>query len=431
MDTITQIAEAVCQELEKQEPDSLSEVEQGLQAILKQVGQAAIARWLEQTADDKQAEWQGQAVVYHSERAAQVITVFGRVVYTRKYYRYRDRTGGVCPLDKLWGLRPNALSAEVERIAGLFGVEMPFERASQLMRDTLAIEVSDRAIDKATQAYGQAVVEQEARWQAAAFDLKQLADQAQDRPAPLRLYAALDGTSVHVHGEGEPTWRELKVGAWFKARGQPPTTSNGQWSIKAEAVTLFTDLCQSSAFGDLFWATGVQRSAHRARDLIVLADGARWIWDLVDHHFPEAIQIVDWFHACQYLAPIAQAVMADPGAQHAWLEYMKNLLWNGQLDDLIAACQQHAIPDQPDDPARQAVTYYTNNRQRMDYPTYRAQGFHIGSGTVESAAKQLGQQRMKVPGAIWTEDGARLVAKARAARLSGQWPSLALQRRAT
>ena len=74
--------------------------------------------------------------------------------------------------------------------------------------------------------------------------------------------------------------------------------------------------------------------------------------------------------------------------------------------------------------ARQAVTYFTNNASRMDYATYRRKGYQIGSGTIESACKQLGVQRMKVPGATWNLEGARLTAKSRAALLSDQWEML-------
>jgi len=180
----------------------------------------------------------------------------------------------------------------------------------------------------------------------------------------------------------------------------------------------------------LLWATGIQRQAQLADELIFLGDGARWIWDLVDLYFPQAIQIVDWFHACQYLAPVAHAAFASKVEQQVWIEHMKSLLWNGQMDDLLAACQQYVIPDQSDDPARKAVTYYTNNRHRMDYPTYWANGYHIGSGTIESGVKQIATQRLKVSGARWNLSSARLVAKARAAFLSGQWPALAAHRRA-
>jgi hypothetical protein len=97
---------------------------------------------------------------------------------------------------------------------------------------------------------------------------------------------------------------------------------------------------------------------------------------------------------------------------------------------VLAACQQHVAPNRDDDPARKAVTRYryTNNRYRMDYSTYRANGYHIGSGPIESGIKQIGTHRMKVAGAIWNLEPARKVAKARAAYLSDQWDALAARR---
>jgi hypothetical protein len=220
-------------------------------------------------------------------------------------------------------------------------------------------------------------------------------------------------------------WRELKVGAWFTARGQPPRRPDDTWTIRAQDITYFTDIAGGEDFGELVWATGVQRHAHHTRELIFLGDGARWIWDIVDLHFPHAIQIVDWFHACEYLMPVAKLAYTDEIQQKQWVAEVKTALWQGHLDAVIAACAAWLDPTRPDDPAHKAVTYYTNNRQRMDYPTYRAQGYQIGSGTIESGVKQIATQRMKVTGARWNLANARLVAKARAAFLSGQWDDLA------
>lgn len=105
---------------------------------------------------------------------------------------------------------------------------------------------------------------------------------------------------------------------------------------------------------------------------------------------------------------------------------MKTALWDGDLDAVIVACQTYVQPDlkREDDPAQQAVTYDSNNRQRMNYPAYRAQGLQIGSGTMESGCKRIGLERLKIAGARWSRDGARLVAKARAAYLSGDWDKL-------
>ncbi len=111
---------------------------------------------------------------------------------------------------------------------------------------------------------------------------------------------------------------------------------------------------------------------------------------------------------------------------------MKTALWHGDVACLIQICQQyvrpHLKPD--DDPAQKAVRYFSNNQHRMDYPSYRDQGYQIGSGSMESGCKQIGLGRLKIAGARWSQPGARKVAKARAAYLSGQWDVVNRQRSA-
>jgi hypothetical protein len=290
------------------------------------------------------------------------------------------------------------------------------------------VGLSNQSLDKAAQAYGREMERVEQLWQQEAHNPEKLAQRKREKRHPLRMYGSLDAAKVHIRGDKEHPWRDLKVGAWFEARGQPPRQPDGEWQIRAENITYFTDICSANEFTNLFWATGVQRNAHLARELVILGDGAEWIWNLVKSNFPKAIQIIDWFHACEYFMPVAKAAFPDKEHQQAWVNHVKDALWHGELDDVIAACQTHVNPQLENDPAQKAVTYFQNNRHRMDYPTYRKRGYHSGSGTIESAAKQIGSQRMKVAGAIWNEESARLVAKARAAYLSGQWPMLALRR---
>jgi hypothetical protein len=174
----------------------------------------------------------------------------------------------------------------------------------------------------------------------------------------------------------------------------------------------------------------VARGAEDAAELIIVSDGAQWIWELVELHFPDAIQIIDWFHACEYLMPVAKQAFNDKIQQQQWLNTTRDALWHGDLETVIDACAEHIQPALPakEDAAQQAVTYYTNNQHRMNYEHYRKQGYQIGSGTIESAVKQIASQRLKVSGARWNLDSARSVAKARAAYLSDQWQDLAQRR---
>jgi hypothetical protein len=154
------------------------------------------------------------------------------------------------------------------------------------------------------------------------------------------------------------------------------------------------------------------------QELIFVCDGAAWIWKLIAHYFPEAIQIVDWYHTVAYLTPIAEAAFSQENQRKQWRQKVRDWLWHGRIQKVIQACQQYLDHPLAAEAAQRAVTYYTNNQQRMDYAYYRQQGYWIGSGTVESACKQIATARLKISGARWTLSGAIATAKARAAWLS-------------
>jgi hypothetical protein len=138
---------------------------------------------------------------------------------------------------------------------------------------------------------------------------------------------------------------------------------------------------------------------------------------------------VDWYHASEYLPPIADAVFGCGTEQYQnWLENARTLLWEGRIADLILACQQLNSIALAKQAVHQAVSYFTNNQKRMDYARFRQKGYFVGSGTVESGGKQISGLRLKRAGARWTEQRAVAMAKARAAWLSGQWDILASKR---
>lgn len=432
MENTIEIGQALCAMLQEAvaHPESLSQMEQEIRHQLLAIGREALRQWLmELTAGypDKAVPcpYCDEEAKYERQRQGKLRTVLGNVDYCRPYYRCRHCRRGHYPLDVAMGLRPNAMSAELERLAGMTGVQMPFGQGSKVFAQLTLLELSDQSLDKAAQAYGAEMEQLESEWKKEALDTQALLHRQRESRHPLRLYGALDASKVHLRAGKENPWRDLKVGVWFEARGQPPTRPDGEWQIRAEKLTYYTDICPASEFTSLLWASGVQRNAHLAKELVFLGDAAEWIWNIVAENYPDAVQIVDWFHACEYLDPAAKAAFPEKQQQEAWVTQTKEALWEGRLDDVIDACQALIDADREDDPAYKAATYFQNNRHRMDYPAYRQQGYQIGSGTVESAAKQIGTLRMKVSGARWNEQSARRVAKARAAFLSDQWPTLA------
>ena len=118
---------------------------------------------------------------------------------------------------------------------------------------------------------------------------------------------------------------------------------------------------------------------------MVLGDGALWIWNLADEHFPGAIEIVDLYHAKEYLSDVAKAIYgAGSDLAEQWAKQRCDQLDDGKINGILTALDVHA---QANEEARKCVDYITRNRNRMRYPEFRAQGLCVGSGVVEAGCK--------------------------------------------
>jgi len=419
--------------IKKEQPGSLSEMEKRIREMLLKVGQFLLTSWIAMQTDKYPEKtvaciYCGGPAAYQYQRPGTLLTIIGQVIYKRGYYTCPYCGRGHYPLDLQLGLRPGQMSAELESLSGMTGTQIPFEKSSQLFEALTLISLSDHSIAKATQAMGSEVQIQEAAWQELSKNMDWLQIQERQAVRPKRLYGSMDAAKVHIRGEIEDPWKDLKVGAWFTTTAKPPQNPEEDWQIEAQDMSYYCDILPAQEFGDLLWATGCQRQAQLAEELIFLGDGAEWIWNLVSHHYPHAIQIVDWFHATEYFAPIGNAAFTDEDQRKEWISNLRTHLWHGELGVVIHACQHFCEHPQAGGPARKAVTYFTNNQHRMDYPTYRNNGYQIGSGTIESACKQIVTQRLKVSGAIWELDNAVKTAKARSAWLNGDWQTVTSRR---
>jgi len=414
--------------VQEEESVTLGEIEQSMRQMLQEVGRQALGQVLEksdQVAPSIRCTCQ-QKARYRCRRQGMVITVFGRVRYQRSYYLCDHCQSGAKPLDKQLGIKPGEVSQGLQPLLALLGIQTSFDEAARMARELLLLDISDNSIRKAAQWAGQKQEALEEKWQKLSDWHHYMNDPArQEEPAPRRLYGSIDGVMVPTQTE----WRELKTICWYEVS----PLSVRQWpsrykarvgeleALKATNIRYHCDIQEAEPFSTLLWATGCQYLADRAQELIFVCDGAKWIWRLIEDNFPEAIQILDWYHAVEYLTPIAQALFAEEDTQSAWLTTMKEHLWHSRTQLVIELCTALADHATAAEPAATAATYFQNNLARMDYAHFRKQGYFIGSGTVESGCKQIGAMRLKRSGAQWLEEGARWVAKARAVWLSGQW----------
>ena len=439
-EAVEKMAEIMVQEMNKlcAEGQGIREVETRMREFLREVGVQALGKYLEQ--QDKQLQEQevicacGEALTYQCTRPATIVSVFGRVGYRRGYYLCEECHVRQSPLDGRIGIEAGQVTAGLAELLALAGVEIAFEEGTRWLEHYLLFRVSDNTLRKETERFGELQETQETEWKAKSQEEAWLQQRQRELgKQPGRLYGSLDGVMAPLVGE----WRELKNIAWYRVekvrsyqkRRRHARRVGEQTDLQAQDITYHCDFKTGAEFGDLFWASACHRKADLYAELVFVCDGAVWIWKLIERHFPHAVQIVDWYHASEYLPPVAEAAFSPGTPQyHAWLENARSLLWEGQIAKLIYACQQ--LSSQATPAVHKAVTYFTNNQKRMEYAHFRQQGYFIGSGTVESGGKQISTLRLKRAGARWTERGALLTAKARAAWLSGGWDVLASKRAA-
>jgi hypothetical protein len=372
----------------------------------------------------------GQKAQFVSKRSAVLWTVFGKVDYQRRYYLCPKCHQGQSPLDQKYGIVPGQTTPTLASLLGVLGVEVSFEEASRLAERFLLFRVSDNTVRKQTEGYGNAQAQIEKAWIEEAEDENAL--QVRQRHLEHqsgRIYASLDGAHVPLQQE----WRELKTLCWYQVEKIQPSVSRkhhgsrigDQSDLQAKEMKYHCDILEAEQFGRLLWATGLQNQVDTYDEVVFVSDGAVWIWRLVEKYFPQATQIVDWYHASQYLTPIAETAFGTDTAQaQHWLTQTRTDLWEGRIPEVIQACRTGLRRAPSRAFAENAITYYTHNEKRMDYARFRQQGYLIGSGTIESACKQIAAARLKCSGARWTLAGVIATAKARAAWLTKTWDNL-------
>jgi hypothetical protein len=435
---IEDMAEIMVKELERIETgdEGIMGVENHLRQMQIEIGKQALSRYLSRKETEEKSvscSCGGQAQ-YHSRREAMVMSVFGRVSYKRSYYVCTKCHKGQIPRDEEMGLAPGEVTAGLAQLLGLAGVEVAYEEASRIVKAFLLIEMNDNTIRKETEQYGAIQAAEEERWKVDSQDAEKLQKRLREKGIQAgRIYGSIDGAIVPLKGE----WRELKSSAWYLVKKVKTYQSHRhhkkgvgeQNSLQADQISYACEICDAEEFGSLLWATGWKRLADLYQEVVFICDGAAWIWRLVEKYFPCATQIVDWYHASSYLAPVADGAFGHGTPQAiAWLEQARTDLWEGRIQLLIQEFQRLALISTAAEAAHKAMTYYQHNEKRMDYARFRAQGYLIGSGTMESGCKQIAGHRLKLAGARWTSDGCVQTAKARAAWLSGDWNSLSAKR---
>lgn len=317
------------------------------------------------------------------------------------------------PLDRRLGIPSRGPSNRRARKVCEANRAGSFHRASRLLDDLAGLHVSPKQVQLVTERIGALLAKQRDDATAAFLSL-QRPPSPPESPLDL-LVVTTDGGRVQTRQDSpNEKWKEDKVGVVYSAtpapeqpgrryEGPPPTTR----SVVATMDTWDT-------LGDHLSALADRRGYAHAHDKVFISDGAPAIRSQRERCFPNAAFVLDSYHAAQHLHADAIAGFGPGPRADAWSERQKDNLWNGRTDRVIRAIrtlsQRLGPPPKraaPNDPRRVLATdlgYFRTNRTGLDYPTFRARGWPIGSGLIEGTIKQIGK-RVKGTEKHWTLAG--------------------------
>jgi hypothetical protein len=355
----------------------------------------------------------------HADRRCEVLSVFGPVTVVRDYYHPPGPEGGF-PLDQVLGLI-GGCTPGAARMLGRTAAQLPYQESRAQLQELAGITVDASQIQRLAQIIGPPA-------QARLVELP-----GPDAPKAVpQFYVSVDGTGVPMiraelvgrpgrGPDGQARTREIKLAALFT---QTTRDAEGQPIRDPQSTTYLASFVPADTFGGLVRQAARARGLAQAEQVIFLGDGAAWVWEIARTGFPQAVQILDYYHASEHVVALARAVYPDADTAQNWARRWQSLLYDSELDELLAEARTAAGAPLAE-AVRRELDYLERNRARMDYRYYRTQGWFIGSGVVEAGCKRLIGQRLKQSGMFWHEAGATAVASLRCALLSaGGWEHL-------
>lgn len=359
----------------------------------------------------------------HEVRSRQVRSLLGTFELKRGYYK--NGTARTFPMDTLLGLTDSYTPGLTKMACRAAGTDGSYEEASQTLAVYAGVNIPASQIRRLTEIIGPEV---------GAWSPKREEPRCHQVPT---LYVAADGTGVPMRKEetkgrkgraedGTAATREIKLGCVFSSHG---TDEQGHPVRDSGTTTYLARFDNAEDFGLQIRQEARLRGLGKAQRSVFIGDGAHWIWNLARINFPGAIEILDFYHACEHLGALARALWPEPKAQLKLTPWIEDLRQN-RLKKILAQASG-ALPHHGPrkETARREIEYFKTNASRMTYATFRQQGLFIGSGVVEAGCKTVIGKRTKQSGMFWRVPGAQHVLNIRCAVLGETYDAFWAHRR--
>jgi hypothetical protein len=409
-------------------------VELAIRAAVMELGRSVLEPLLAADAGHRGPRAQcgaGHQAQFVSYRDKSFDTVLGPVTMNRAWYHCAQCGHGLAPRDAELGVAGTTMSPGLAKMTDRAAAAVPFTSAARLVGELAGITLTAKRLGRCAEADGAAA--------AAVIGARAAAITARTvipmPPADLPgiMYIAVDGTGVPVvaaetegrDGKGEDGkahTREVKLCCVFT---QTTTDADG-WPVRdPHSSSYLATFAPAAEFGTLMAAEARRRGAGHVRQLVVLGDGAPWIWNLASRHHPEATAIVDLYHARQHLHDLGRLLAFILGDHHAdWVAERLDDLDNGDIDAITAAARAFPLTGAKAEALDTALGYFQANAHRMRYKHFRSLGMFVGSGVVEAGCKAIVGQRCKLSGMRWSVPGAAGILTLRCLEASGRWDEI-------
>ncbi len=377
-------------------------------AIFKPANQV-IGYLLQNAADQVDAAYQPKPGEERKGRVeAGVGCIFGAWKLQRDYYYHAGKKQGHYPADDALGLEGGNTPA-LARLICLEGAdEGSYQKAENHLHETGGIEVSARQIQRLVQPIGEAAQ----NWQAR----EALAPQPGSKAVPI-LYVSGDASGVPMRQEelegragkgadGKAKTRMANLGCVFTQHKQD---EEGHPIRDHESTTYVSTFGSINEFGPMLRQEAIRRGLALALQVVLLIDGAVCLAKMGLDCFGNAIQIVDFYHTLEHAGKVLVVLLGSkehPDYKKRLHRWAKELL-KDRVENLIAQVRQECAGTTRAEAVEEELGYFVNNVKRMQYGTFRSQGFFIGSGVIEAGCKTVIGARCKQSGMFWGKPGAQ------------------------
>lgn len=303
-----------------------------------------------------------------------------------------------------------------------------YEELQRIYRDDWNVEISDDHIRRITNYVGKMIYEDDCTRRDIALQHLKWLDMTPERPTSTNrhvLYIEMDGAMFNTRKQdNNSTWKENKLGLVFSSKDLLTFRSKKGEDIKRIGKREYISYAgDADTFLQFLYAVAYKNGLEEHGKIVIISDGARWIKNFKDVYCKglDVVHILDYSHLKENIYKFANAFIRGKNACKAWAEKLCDLVNDGKIEEALAMAEPLQDKKQPGIP--NIYTYLKNNKDCIDYPSYVAAGYFIGSGAIESGNKSTMQERLKLPGMRWDINSAQYVLSAKMKYDSRRWDS--------